>query len=97
MDELSFKQWLAASGKNKKVQADTVSRLRTLQRELGISDLEEEYGRDSCGRILSALQHKGENEIMRSYGAVNLPIGRYTLSTYRYALNLYIRFRREQE
>ena len=42
------------------------------------------------------LKNKGENDIMRSYGDVKLPIGKYTLSTYRYALNMYIQFRENQ-
>lgn len=97
MDETGFRNWLSRSGKNKKMQSDAVSRLRTLQRELGACDLDDEYDHDACTRMLAALQNKGENETMRSYGTVNLPVGRYTLGTYRYALNLYIRFREEQK
>lgn len=93
MDEIGFRNWLCASDKSKKVQSDTVSRLKTLQRELGYCDLDEEYERDGCGRILAALSKKGENEIMRSYGEVKLPVGQFTLGAYRYALRTYIRYR----
>lgn len=96
MDEINFRNWLSGSGKSRKVQCDTVSRLKALQRELGACDLDDEYNRDACNRILAALQKKGENDIMRSYGDVKLPIGQYTLSTYRYALNMYIKFRKDQ-
>ncbi|MBQ9845299.1 MAG: hypothetical protein IJO54_04370 [Oscillospiraceae bacterium] len=97
MDEIGFRNWLSNTGNNKKVQADAVSRLKTLQRELGFCDLDIEYNANKCANILAALKDKGENELMRSYGKVNLPIGKYTLSTYRYALNLYIHFRESQE
>lgn len=97
MDEISFRTWLANSPKTKKVQADTISRLKTLQRELGSCDLDNEYNTDGCANILSALKNKGENDVMRSYGEVTLPIGKYTLSAYRYALNMYIKFRKSQE
>ena len=97
MDEIGFRTWLASSGKNRKVQADAVSRLKTLQRELGCCDLDNAYSADGCVKILTALKNKGENDLMRSYGAVNLPVGKYTLSTYRYALNLYIQFRESQK
>lgn len=93
MDEVGFRNWLSQSGKSKKLQSDAVSRLKALQRELGACDLDEEYSKDACGRILAALRNKGENEIMLSYGTVKLPVGRYALGTYRYALNLYIHFR----
>lgn len=96
MDEIGFRTWLANAGKNRKVQADAVSRLKTLQRELGSCDLDNEYNSDGCANILAALHNKGENDLMRSYGDVKLPIGKYTLSTYRYALNMYIRFRESQ-
>jgi len=96
MDEVGFRNWLSYSGRSKKVQSDTISRLKTLQRELGFCDLDVAYERDQCAHIFAALAHKGENAVMRSYGDVKLPIGKYTLSTYRYALNLYIQFRNEQ-
>ncbi|MBO5869086.1 MAG: hypothetical protein J6Q54_09270 [Oscillospiraceae bacterium] len=97
MDEIGFRSWLIHIGKNKKVQADAISRLKTLQRELGACDLDDEYSADGCSSILAALQSKGENDAMRSFGAVHLPIGKYTLSTYRYALNMYIQFRNSQK
>lgn len=92
MDEIGFRSWLSNSNKNPKVQSDTISRLKTIQRELGNIDIDEEYVKDKCERLLSAFSNKGLNEIMAGYGKVKLPIGKYTLSTYRYALNMYIQF-----
>ena len=97
MDEIGFRAWLSSAGKDRKVQCDAVSRLKTLQRELGACDLDNEYSKDRCANILAALKSKGENDIMRSFGDVKLPIGKYTLSTYRYALNMYIQFREDQK
>lgn len=97
MDEIGFRAWLSKAGKNKKVQCDAVSRLKALQRELGPCELDSEYNKDGCANILAALKDKGENDIMHSFGDVKLPIGKYALSTYRYALNMYIQFRENQK
>ena len=97
MDEIGFRTWLANAGKNRRVQADAVSRLKTLQRELGCCDLDHEYNSDKCTHILAALKNKGENDLMRAYGEVKLPVGKYTLSVYRYALNMYIQFRESKK
>lgn len=95
MDELGFKRWLFNRKIDKKIQSDIVSRLKAIQRELGNCDLDIEYKKDKCEHIVNALSHKGENEYMESYGVVKLPIGKYSLSTYRYALNMYLRFLEE--
>lgn len=92
MDEIGFRNWLTASNKSKKVQGDIVSRLKTLQRELGCCDLDDEYKRDYCNKIFSALENKGENDIMKSFGEVKLPIGQFSLSVYRYALRTYLKY-----
>ena len=92
MDEIGFRNWLKDSNKNKKVQGDIVSRLKTLQRELGYCDLDVEYEKDRCKNIFDALDNKGENDIMKTYGSVKLPIGQFSLSVYRYALRTYIKY-----
>lgn len=88
-----FKNWLEKNGKNQRVAANAISRLKTLQRELSI-DLDSEYQKNQCKTILAALSNKGQNEVMESYGDVNLPIGKYSLSAYRYALKHYIDFKK---
>lgn len=92
MDEIGFRNWLATTGKSRKMQSDAVSRLKAIQRELGNCDLDSEYKNDCCHKLLSALDHKGINESMESFGSVNLPIGKYSLSSYKYALRMYITF-----
>lgn len=93
MDENEFREWLKSNGKNKRVISDSISRMRTLQRELGVN-LENEYKKDKCETIMRALAiDKGENDIMKQYGAVNLPIGKFTLGAYRYSLKNYISYK----
>lgn len=95
MDELNFKLWLNENGKTKKVQSDMISRLKALQRELLGCDIDKEYEKNKCKKLILALKNKGINDTMKSYGDVNLPIGKYSLATYRYALNNYIKFKNE--
>ena len=94
MNEVEFRGWLESNGKNRRVVSDSVSRMRTLQRELGIN-LDEEYSKDECESIMNALSiNKGENEYMKKYGDVNLPIGKFTLGAYRYSLKNYISYKK---
>ena len=72
---------------------DTVSRMKTLQRELGVN-LDDEFKKDKCETIMNALTvNKGDNDIMKKYGDVNLPIGKFTLGTYRYSLKSFIAYK----
>ena len=75
MDEIGFRTWLASSGKNRKVQADAVSRLKTLQRELGCCDLDNAYSTDGCAKILTALKNKGNSFFIFVF--LPLQIGKY--------------------
>ena len=95
MNEVDFRNWLAKSDKSKKVQSDIVSRLKTIQREMGNCDLDAEYNNNKCETLFKAFENKGVNDTMRKYGTVKLPIGQYTLSVYRYALRIYIQFLEE--
>lgn len=93
MDEIEFREWLEGSGKNKRVVSDAISRAKALQRELGVS-LNDEYRKDKCKTIMEALSiNKGENELMRKYGDVKLPIGKASLGAYRYALRAYVEYK----
>ena len=93
MNEVEFRGWLEESGKNRRVIGDTISRMRTLQRELGIN-LDDEFKKDKCETIMNALTvNKGDNDTMKKYGGANLPIGKFTLGTYRYSLKSYIAYK----
>lgn len=92
MNVVEFRKWLAEKGTNKKVQGDCISRLKRIERELGHCDLDEQYRNDRCEFILSAFLNMGDNEIMKKFPHVNLPIGKYYMSTYRYSIKKYIEF-----
>ena len=96
MDEVNFRTWMSSKGVNSKVISDTVSRLKRLEKELGNCDIDEEYSADGCKRIVSALANNGNNEVMHSFQSTNLPIGKYYMSTFRYALKKYVDFRSQK-
>lgn len=90
MNEIGFRNWAVSNGKNKKTVSDTVSRLRRLEHELNI-DIDIEYKKDQCNYLLSLFNHTGNNEGMKKYNT-SLPIGKYSLSTFKYAINQYITY-----
>ncbi len=92
MNELQFKHWLSKKEYPKKVQSDTISRLKKLERELNFIDIDVEYKKDKCEYLMSLFINKGENKAMREIIPSSLPIGKYQLSTYKYALSLYVKF-----
>lgn len=91
MNEVNFRIWLSQNGKNKKVISDSVSRLKKLERELDINDIDIEYNKDHCENLLSLFENTGRNMRMNKY-KTELPIGKYSLNTYKYALRLYCKF-----
>ena len=60
-------------------------------------NIDAEYKRDGCMYLLSLFQNKGENEYMEALPDNELPVGKYHLSTYKYALNIYIKFKSERQ
>lgn len=92
MNEIEFRNWLEVTGMNKKVQGDCISRLKRIEREINHCDIDEQYHSDKCGYLLSVFSNKGENEFMLKYKNSGFPIGKYHMSTYRYALKRYIEF-----
>ncbi|MFI3211731.1 MAG: hypothetical protein R3Y24_00135 [Eubacteriales bacterium] len=95
MNEIDFRQWLNDCGYSKKVESDTVSRLKRLERESEIVDIDDEFDKDQCEKLLSIFKNKGENETMKDIEISSLPIGNYQLSTYKYALKLYLKYRQK--
>ena len=92
MNELMFRKWLANNGYNNKVASDTVSRLKKLEHSVNNCDIDSEFKKDNCVYLLSLFFNKGENETDNE-----LPVGKYHLSTYKYALNIYIKFKQEEK
>jgi hypothetical protein len=92
MNEIDFKEWLQKQHTTKKVQGDLISRIKRLERAFDNIDLDEEYQKDKCCFLLSLFKNKGINSEMNKFEMVELPIGKYQLSTYKYALKKYISF-----
>lgn len=95
MDEIEFRSWLIQGQTQKKVRGDCISRLKRVERALGI-DLDKEYKKDKLENVLKAFSNMGKNEEMQKYGDVNLPIGKYYMSTYSHSLKKYIKFKNEK-
>ena len=94
MNEVDFRAWLAQNATDKKVASDLVSRLKRLEKEMNHCDIDTEYRSDRCSTLLSYFRKKGLNTEMNALNT-SLPVGKYQLSTYKYALNKYIAFLRE--
>lgn len=92
MNEVEFRNWLSQKGINKKVQSDSISRIKRIERELNHCDIDEHYRSDKCEHLLSLFMKMGKNDTMKQYSNIDLPIGKYYMSTYRYALKQYIRY-----
>lgn len=92
MNEVEFRNWLINNGVKTKVAGDTISRLKRIEKELENCDIDEQYRSDKCAHLLNLFLDMGNNGEMRNYPNVNLPIGKYYMSTYRYAIKKYIQF-----
>lgn len=92
MNEVEFRNWLESKGSKKKVQSDTISRLKRIEKEINRCDIDEQYRNDRCEYLLSLFVNMGKNEEMRKYPDANFPIGKYYMSTFRHALKKYIEF-----
>lgn len=92
MDKLNFQNWLSKHNVSKKMQSDFISRLSRMERTFDYCDIEMQYNKDKCAYLLSLFKKKGLNERMAKYKNSALPIGKYQLSTYKYALVKYIKF-----
>lgn len=92
MNEVEFRNWLINKGTKTKVAGDTISRLKRIEREIENCDIDEQYRSDKCDFLLSLFLNMGINDNMKKYPTVNLPIGKYYMSTYRHSLKQYIQF-----
>ena len=85
MNEVEFRNWLVNKGVKTKVAGD-------IEREIENCDIDEQYRSDKCEYILKIFLDMGKNDEMKKYPNANLPIGKYYMSTYRYAIKQYIQF-----
>lgn len=94
MNEIDFRIWLSRKNMNQKVSSDMVSRLKRIEREINHCDIDSEYYYDKCETLLSFFRTKGINPKMNILNT-SLPVGKYQLSTFTYALQKYIAFLEE--
>ncbi len=92
MNEIDFRNWLKENGMRSKMQTDCISRLKRIERELDQIDLDEQYLIDKCTYVSSLFDKRGENERMKKFPNVNLPIGKEYISTYKHAIKRYVEF-----
>lgn len=92
MKEIEFKIWLANNDYSKKMQSDITSRIKKIERVVDFTDIDNEFSKDNGEFLLSLFNNKGENEAMKNLNSSSLPIGKYQLSTYKYAVSLYFKF-----
>lgn len=55
MQEMEFRKWLSDNRVSRKMQTDFVSRIKRIERGLEIFDIDEEYKKDKCERLLKYL------------------------------------------
>lgn len=74
------------------MQSDLVSRLKRFERAIENCDIDEQYRSDKYRYLFSLFENKGINQAMGKFDNVDLPIGKYQLSIFKYALNKYSQF-----
>lgn len=92
MRELDFHNWLTSNNTPKKLCSDYISRLKRLEHSISDCDLDEEYKKDKCNSLLELFNKSGQNKKMASRHIGSLPIGKYHIATYKYAINKYLEF-----
>lgn len=92
MDEIAFRNWMTQKRYKNKVIGDCISRLKRIEREFGYCDIDVQYQRDRCEYLIYLFSNMGKNEEMKKYSSANFPVGKYHMSTYRYALRRYVQF-----
>lgn len=93
MNQIEFANYLLNAGTDKKVVSDHVSRIKRIEKSIINCDIDEEYEKDNCVFLLSLFANKGENDQIKKVLIASLPIGTYTMNTFRYSIKKYIEFR----
>ncbi len=96
MNECEFSTYLIRKGTSLKICSDIISRLKRIEKSIKDCDLDDEYQKDKCTSLLMLFNNKGMNDEMKKVHVGTLPIGSYTLSTFRYAIRKYISFKEER-
>ena len=97
MNEIDFTIWLKEKGTSNKLCSDYASRLKRVERSIEDCDLDDEYAKDRCQQLLSLFTQTGRNEDMKKRMIGDLPIGKYYLSAFSYAVRKYVSFKESAE
>ena len=92
MLEFDFVSYLLKNNTPKKVCSDYVSRIKRIEYAIKDCDIDEAYKKDKCISLLELFKNCGQNEKMANLLVGDLPIGKYYLSTYKFAIKKYIEF-----
>ncbi len=90
MKELDFRKWLSEKGVSKKMQSDFVSRLKRLETKLEIYDIDEEYNKDKCEKLLKYLSDGCKESPYSKNLELSGTSNQYTVL--KYAVKKYISF-----
>lgn len=95
MNEIEFTIWLKSNKTSNKLCSDYVSRIKRIERSILDCDIDDEYDIDHCEHLLSLFQRMGKGEEMQSRMIGDLPIGKYQLAAFPYAIRKYVNFKNE--
>lgn len=93
MNEIYFRKFLISKKYSKKLCSDFISRIKRLENTIENCDVDNEYDKDRCKKTLSLLENNGDNEELKKVLIGPLPVGKYSMSTFRYSLKKYIEYR----
>lgn len=93
MLEFDFVSWLIQNNTPKKLCSDYVSRIKRVEHAIKDCDIDEAYMKDKCEGLIELFKNSGQNEKMANLIIGDLPIGKYYLATYKYAIKKYIEFK----
>lgn len=96
MNKYDFYMYLKYKGFSNKVCSDNISRISRIEKSIMDCDIDDEYHKDKCESLMKLLERKREEELKKVLTG-NLPIGSYTMSTYRYAVKKYVEFMNDLE
>ena len=94
MRDKEFKNWLIKKGGSKKTSSDKRSRAKRAEKLLSDYlqtdlDLDNEYKKDQCSKVLHLLNGKTVDELPDSF---KLPKKKDLLAHYRHAVSKYVEF-----
>lgn len=90
MQEIEFRKWLADNNVSKKMQSDFVSRIKRIEKCLEIFDIDEEYKKDKCEKLLKYLSGGCKERVYNQN--IELLGTSKQYSVLKYAVNKYLSF-----